>query len=574
MMKASDYIVKFLESQNITHVFGYQGGMITHLVDSLSKSKVTKFIQCYHEQSAAIAAEGYARESGKFGVAISTSGPGATNMLTGIADAFFDSVPVLYITGQVNTYEYKYDKAVRQLGFQETDIVSMVKPVTKYAVLISEEKKLAYELEKAVHIAMSGRKGPVLIDLPMDIQRSDVDAFKGVPDYYPNDCFVQDDLQIESAWNAVRSAKKLLVLCGSGVKSDDSKDSVSAFLQTTQVPYVVSLLGKGAVDEYSPNFIGMIGSYGNRCANIVFSQSDVVLVLGSRLDLRQTGDVHSENLRKIKFIHIDIDEDELKNSRIENRIDIHSTISDFLKTMPDIPLTPPSEWVRYCNSIRNKYSQTADITRFLQDKTQYTQYTAVCKISCSEQENVIYSVDIGQNQMWTAQSIRLKNGDSFWTSGGLAPMGYALPAAVGAAFACPSKKVICIAGDGGFHFALQSLQLISQYKLNISIYVLNNHSLGMITQFQTLYFNSNMAGTTESGGYVVPDLKKIAEAYGLQYQYIADIATEKLLPSVPQTIYEVRLPELTSVVPKLEYNQPLYNMLPYLSKEEIDRLQI
>lgn len=570
-MKASDYIVKFLESQNITHVFGYQGGMITHLVDSLSKSKVTKFIQCYHEQSAAIAAEGYARESGKFGVAISTSGPGATNMLTGIADAFFDSVPVLYITGQVNTYEYKFNRTIRQLGFQETDIVSMVKPVTKYAVLISEEKNLAYELEKAVHIALSGRKGPVLIDLPMNMQRGDIDTVKVVTKYSSNASFSHDTLQIESAWNTLRSAKKLLVLCGSGVKSDDSKNSVSAFLNTTQLPYVVSLLGKGGVDEYAPNFIGMIGSYGNRCANIVFSQADVVLVLGSRLDLRQTGDVHSENLRKIKFIHIDIDEDELKNSRIENRIDIHSTIHDFLNAMPNISIAPSDEWKRYCASVKNKYSQTADVIRFLKDKTQYT---AVCKISCSEQENVIYSVDIGQNQMWAAQSIRLKNGDSFWTSGGLAPMGYALPAAVGAAFACPSKKVICIAGDGGFHFALQSLQLISQYKLNISIYVLNNHSLGMITQFQTLYFNSNMAGTTEAGGYVVPDLKKIAEAYGLQYQYIADIATEKLLPSVPQTIYEVRLPELTSVVPKLEYNQPLYNMLPYLSKEEIDGLQI
>ena len=225
-MKASDCIVKFLESQNITHVFGYQGGMITHLVDSLSKSNKVKYIQCYHEQSAAIVAEGYALESGKYGVAISTSGPGATNMMTGIADAYFGSIPVLYITGQVNSYEYKYDKKIRQLGFQETDIVSIVKPITKYAVMVDKPEELESEIKKAITIALSGRKGPVLIDLPMNVSRADIKEFDynfTVGTNYPK---LDSDL-FEEVYTELRNAKKPLVICGNGIFQGKYKSEVN-----------------------------------------------------------------------------------------------------------------------------------------------------------------------------------------------------------------------------------------------------------------------------------------------------------------------------------------------------------
>lgn len=562
-MKASDAIAKYLEFLGITHVFGYQGGMITHLVDSLSKSNKVKYIQCYHEQSAAIAAEGYALESGKFGVAISTSGPGATNMMTGIADAYFVSIPVLYITGQVNTYEYKYDIKIRQLGFQEADVVSIVKPITKYAVMVYKPDELENEIKKALTIALSGRKGPVLIDLPMNISRADIQEFDynfSVAPDYPK----MDSNQFEQAYNELKNAKKPLVICGNGIFQGKSKSEVNDFLLKSNIPYVVSMLGKGAVSEELDNFCGMIGSYGNRCTNIIFSQADVVLALCTRLDLRQTGNVNSEILKNIKFIHVDIDEHELNDSKIHNKLNVHADTGDFLQSLNSRVLSISKDWTEYCLNIKEAYSQKKEIERNINADNPYE---AICNLRSAVNEPATFVSDVGQNQVWGAQMLSLKNEDRLYSSGGLAPMGFAIPCAVGAAFANPNRKIVCITGDGGGHFALQSLMLISQYHLNVSIYVLNNSSLGMITQFQTLYFDSNMAGTTKKGGYQVPDIKKIAEAYNLSYKNEFDSLSAK------ETIYEIGLPELTVVMPKLEYDKDLNNMIPYLSEKEITSLK-
>jgi acetolactate synthase-1/2/3 large subunit len=306
-MKATDYIVSFFVAHGIKYVFGYQGGMITHLVDSISKSADIRFIQCYHEQSAAIAAEGYDRASGKFGVAISTSGPGSTNMITGIANAYYDSIPVIYITGQVNTYEYKYQKPIRQMGFQETDIVSIVKPITKYAVMINDVAHVKYELEKAIDIATTGRKGPVLLDMPMNIQRADIspENLSSYDNYFTNPML--NPVMVQKAARLMQQADRPLVLCGGGITSSCCSDKANKFLSKSNLPYVVSLMGKGGVNETKEFFAGMIGSYGNRCANFIFFHADVVLVLGSRLDLRQTGNKNLGNWDKVQFIQVDID---------------------------------------------------------------------------------------------------------------------------------------------------------------------------------------------------------------------------------------------------------------------------
>ena len=567
-MKASDCIVKFLESLGVEYVFGYQGGMITHLIDSLSKSSKIKYIQCYHEQSAAFAAEGYALESGKLGVAVSTSGPGATNMITGIADAYFGSIPVLYITGQVNTYEYKYDKKIRQMGFQETDIVSIVKPITKYAGMVNSIDDLESELKKSVFIALTGRKGPVLLDLPMNIQRSEIINFSY--DFKINEkrCSISNKL-LKQSEDLLKNAERPLVICGNGIFQSDSKLTVQAFLDNTGLPYVVSLLGKSCVDETSCNFHGVIGSYGNRCANIILSKADVVLVLGSRLNLRQTGNVNSEILKNIQFIHVDIDEFELEGSQITRKLNIHASIEDFIKNIELKGFAVSKDWQNYCKYISVEYSQKNDIKRFANISEPYL---AVRNIRNSVKEPAVFISDIGQNQMWVSQYFPMNGKDRFYTSGGLAPMGFAIPCAVGASFASPDKKIVCITGDGGFHFALQSLMLISQYNLNITVYVLNNSCLGMITQFQTLYFNSNMAGTTKSGGYFVPDIEKIAGAYNMSYRRITDVKKQNQYSADSNTIYEIKLPELTTVVPKLEHDKELYNMIPYLPEEELNNI--
>lgn len=569
-MKASDYIAQFFVDKGITTVFGYIGGMVTHLVDSLDKNQHIQFVQTYHEQTAAIAAEGYALESGKPGVAIATSGPGATNLLTGIADAYFGSVPTIFITGQVNTYEYKYNKPIRQQGFQETDVVSIVKPITKYSVMIDDVSMLKYELEKAHHIATSGRKGPVLIDLPMDISRAEINP-DNMPGYTPENLHQTLDLNFLEFKDSIIKSRRPMILIGGGCRDCSAK--LEDFIRETKIPFVTSLMGKGIVNETSDLYLGMVGSYGNRCANIAISQCDLLIALGTRLDTRQTGAKIDSFIPNSTIIHVDIDNDELENHRLKNRILVNADVSDFLDeiTSLDLSFNNHSHWNKWAKHVKSKYNQDIEIDRFVENKAPYRFMKIFNEVS---QNDSIITTDIGQNQMWVAQSVNLKDNQKFFTSGGLAPMGFSLPAAIGAAFANPDKIIYCFNGDGGFHMACQSLLLISQYNLNISVIVLNNKALGMITQFQHLYFNDNMAATTEKGGYFIPNIKAMCEAYNLSYSYvdIETLSVSKLsdILSIRPGVIEYQMDGITTVSPKLEYNQPIYNPSPYMPKDELN----
>lgn len=567
-MKASDYIVSYLAQNGVDVVFGYIGGMITHLVDSLGKSDRVKFVQTYHEQTASMAAEGYALESGKIGVAIATSGPGATNMATGIADAYFGNIPVLYITGQVNTYEYKYDKPIRQQGFQETDVVSIVKPITKYAVMVDKPEDLCFELEKAVHIATTGRKGPVLIDLPMNISRADI-----YPDqmrHYKPEEAQKPKVDISLLTGALNGSKYPMVLVGGGCI--DARKEVDAFVRKYNLPVVVSLMGKGLVDETYDNYLGMIGSYGNRCANLSFAKVDLLIALGSRLDTRQTGAKIDGFIPNGKIIHVDIDENELKCHRVSNRVLINADVVSFLSQVleADISFGTDNVWLEWLHQLKQKYNQDCEVARFVSNKAPYMVMQELNKIT---KEGDIITADIGQNQMWAAQTIKVKPQQRFVTSGGLAPMGFSLPVAVGMAFANPSKTIYCINGDGGFHMAVQSLLLISQYNLNIKVIVMNNSALGMITQFQHLYFDSRMYATTQQGGYILPSLESIAKAYNLPY-YQVDGSCPCFSREMQDggCIVDCLIGERTVVSPKLEFDKPIYNMSPLLDNGEIGSL--
>jgi len=571
-MKLSDYIVNYFEKQGVRVVFGYIGGMITHLVDSIAHNENVHFVQTYHEQTAAIAAEGYAKESGRFGVAIATSGPGATNMMTGIADAFFDSVPVIYITGQVNTSEYKYDKPIRQQGFQETDVVSMVKPITKYAKLVDKASDIRYELEKATYYAMSGRRGPVLLDIPMDIQRSEIN---------PNELLSFVPVLEETAsidYKAIAemivNAQRPMLLVGAGCLSEVAKVEIDKFLTKTNIPILSSLLGRGVIDETYSNYLGMIGSYGNRNANMGIANADLLIALGTRLDTRQTGAMVDKFLEHGQIIHVDIDSNELENHRLTNRIKVHSDVFSFMKIINKLNIKPTykEEWISYLLKLKDNYKQDKEIERFVENKAPYR---FMQLLNTYSKENDVFCVDIGQNQMWAAQTLQLKKGQKFVTSGGLAPMGFSLPAAVGTSFANPNKDIYSINGDGGFHMSTQSLMLISQYNLPIKVIVINNGALGMITQFQHLYFDGRMSGTTIKGGYVVPNIKDISSAYGLAYFKVleSDLRNQNLMDSIfsnRNCIIEYLTEGLTTVSPKLEYNKPIQMPIPILPKEELN----
>lgn len=572
-MKASDYIVSFLHSQGTNVVFGYIGGMITHLVDSLGQSKNIKYIQTYHEQTASIAAEGYAIGTGKLGCAISTSGPGATNMITGIADAYFDSIPVLYITGQVNSYEFKYDKPIRQQGFQETDVVDIVKPITKYTALVDKAENLRYELEKAVYIATHGRKGPALLDITMDVQRTEIDPLS-LKAYTPENNKTYSNKNLYAAIDILCHAKRPVALIGGGCIDKQIKEDLESFLSKNNIPVVTSLMGRGAVDETYNYYVGMVGSYGNRCANIVISQADVLLVLGSRLDTRQTGAKIDTFLTKGKIVHVDIDSNELKYHRIKNQVHVNMPVAEFLDNLKkkNLNIHSKQKWLDYVLKTKYKYNQDKEISRFVENKSPYRFIQVLNEII---KEGDIITTDVGQNQMWAAQTIKLKRNMKYLTSGGLAPMGYSMPAAIGMSFANldNDSTIYCLCGDGGFHMSTQSLGVIAQYHLPIKVIVLNNSTLGMITQFQHLYFDDRMTGTTAEGGYIVPNIKNIALAYSLKYSIISqkDINDTNKLKNVIEhsDIIEYKIDGLTTVCPKLEYNKPIEKPIPLLPDDEL-----
>ena len=563
-MKASDYIISFFEQLEIRHIFGYIGGMITHLVDSIDKNPNMQFIQTYHEQTAAIAAEGYALESGRLGVAVCTSGPGVTNMMTGIADAFFGNIPVIFISGQVNTYEYKYDKPIRQQGFQEMEVVNVVKPITKYAVLLDKAEDIRYELEKAVYLATSGRKGPVVIDLPMDISRADINPDE-LRSFVP-DAEKTQNFNINEVVSTIESAKCPMILLGGGAIGADKE--ISEFIEKSRMPVVTSLMGRGATNETNEQYVGMIGSYGNRCANMTVAKADLLIALGSRLDTRQTGAMYQEFLCEGKIIHVDIDQNELDCHRLQNRIKIHSSVEHFLKKInaASVKYGDYSAWNTWVRLMKSLYNQDKEIDRFVENKTPYRFFQKLNEVT---QEGDIITVDVGQNQMWAAQTIKLKRGQRFVCSGGLAPMGFSMPAAIGMAFANPKKRIYCINGDGGFHMAIQSMLLISQHNLNIKVIVMNNEALGMITQFQHLYFNNNMVGTTAKGGYFIPEMEAIAQSFGFPYSQMSDnmIDTEVFVKE-GYALINYHISGLTTVCPKLEYNKPIDMPIPLLSDDE------
>ncbi|VVB63449.1 3D-(3,5/4)-trihydroxycyclohexane-1,2-dione hydrolase [uncultured archaeon] len=362
MMKLSDYVIDFLVSEGVTHIFEVCGGSLAHLLDSLFERKDISTISMHHEMAAAIAAEGYSRvcEEG-MGVAMATSGPGATNLITGIASCFFDSIPCLFITGQVNTYELKSDKPTRQIGFQETDIVNIVKTITKKAELIMHETRIRYCLEDAIHTAKHGRSGPVLLDLPLNIQRATIEP--GSLPSFDNDHNNKldninriDENVIDRVVEIIKSSCRPIILAGGGVRLSKGQDELLKLSHNTGIPVVTSLMGIDAFPHDNPLFVGMIGTYGNRYANLTIANADLVIALGTRLDTRQTGTKPDTFARVAKIIHVDIDQVEL-NNKIEVESAINSDIRMFLCDLNkhDFEFNSINSWKETIKSFKEKY---------------------------------------------------------------------------------------------------------------------------------------------------------------------------------------------------------------------------
>ncbi len=585
-MKLSDYVIDFLVKQNVHHIFEFIGGAITHLIDSTYGRDDIHCVSVHHEQAGAFAAEAYARMNGKLGVAMATSGPGALNLVTGIGSCYFDSVPCLFITGQVNTYEYKFDRPVRQIGFQETDIVSVVKPLTKYAELVIDPEKIRFYLEKAVYLAQHGRPGPVLLDIPMNIQRAPIDPEKLVS-FFDSDEYkrshkavVCNGKKIQSIIELITKAQRPVILAGGGIRTAGATEAFSRLVETTGIPVVTSLMGLDAIAHDTPVFFGMIGAYGNRYSNLVVANSDLLLILGSRLDSRQTGTRQTTFARAAKKIHVDIDPNEL-NAKVQVDMAIQCDVRNFLFALntelasykksykkPNL-----SNWYEIIKNYRNKYPTISLSTEY--NTIDPNRFMTLLSSRCREGD--IVCLDVGQNQMWAAQSFQLKKEQRMLISGGMGSMGFALPAALGAAKAAPGKRAIVISGDGGIQINIQDLDTIVNHKLPIKIFIMNNGCLGMVRQFQDMYFNSRQQSTVI--GYGCPNLTGIAKAYGLSDYTIASMNNaesiiEQALSGDAPAFVDVKLEQTTCVNPKLVVNKPIEDMSPHLDREELKKIML
>lgn len=568
-MKASDALAKFLIAHRVQTCFELVGGMITHLLDSFAESGEFNIVSMHHEQSAAFAAEGVARHTkGKtIAVAMGTSGPGATNLITGIGSCWFDSVPCLFITGQVNTRELKGERAIRQQGFQELDIVEVVRSLTKYAVRVDTPEDLLPELHKALSAALSGRQGPVLLDIPNDVQRSDipdalVEKWLNMPLEIGSGPEISstDMKQLEAL---CKDAQHPLICIGGGARWADSMDEWLLAADALGIPYVATLMGHERVVA-SNNYFNMIGSYGNREANWAVQNCDLLLVVGARLDVRQTGADLDDFARKARIVQIDIDPAQLGN-RVQADLNICANAESLFKAFPLRATVFPNldkNWATELSARR--------------DRSQPNEY-ADWEISPSElfkklnhllaRQPVDYVCDVGNHQMWAAQNLRLSPNQAVHYSGGMGAMGFALPTALGVALQSRNKTVV-ITGDGSLQINIQELDTLNRLGLDLTIIVMNNSVLGMVKNFQDMYFDGRDQSTKK--GYSSPSFTDIAAAYGIEAHRVASAADmDRVLPLIADhkgpLLIEVMMDGATECRPRLAFGSKLDEQFPKLN---------
>ncbi len=578
--KVSDYVVDHLAAEGVTHAYELAGGMLAHLLDSFSRRGTVRLVSMHHEQGAAFAAEGMARMTGVPGVALATSGPGATNLLTPMGSCYFDNVPAVFLTGQVNRHELKGDRPIRQLGFQETDIVSMAKPICKAAWQVRDPESVPAMLRQAFDLARSGRPGPVLLDLPMDVQRVHIQvpepARRARPAPQPGRVRAED---VSALLEAIAGAERPLLLVGGGVRSAGAGELFLSAAERLGVPVVHSLLGRDALPFAHPLSAGMIGSYGNRWSNHALGSCDLLIVVGSRLDIRQTG-TDTEGLARRRIFHVDCDPGEI-NNRVLGVRPVHADAADFLAAVLDAP-APGRSFDGWLKQIREQQAAWPDEAE-LKDLPGLNPNRFLRRLGEASGRARAFCIDVGQHQMWAGQSLAFGRGQRFLTSGGMGSMGFALPAAIGACFAGAGEPVVVVAGDGGFQLNIQELQTVARNRLPLKMVVLNNRAHGMVRQFQESYFDSRFQSTVV--GYDPPDFSRVAAAYGIasrrldaaampdgpaQDRAVADALAWLWSDPAAPALLEVGIPTVANVYPKLAFGRPITEMEPLATPLEME----
>jgi len=510
----AEIVFKALNEHGVKFIFGYPGGAVLPLYDEISKQKNIKHILVRHEQGAGHAAEGYARSSGKPGIALVTSGPGATNMVTALTDAYMDSIPLVCITGQVPTHLIGTD------AFQECDTTGITRPCTKHNWLVKDVNQLAETIHKAFHIATSGRPGPVLVDIPKDVQfqkgiyKSSKDI--EIDTYKPK--VIADKKNIDEAIDLIINSKRPIIYSGGGVINAGTKasDALTEFTRVTNFPITSTLQGLGAFPGSDPQFLGMLGMHGTYEANNAMHECDLMINIGARFDDRITGrvDAFSPNSKKI---HIDIDPSSI-NKIV--KVDL-AIVGDCLSVLNDMLTTLKKKHSDFCNSNKenisswwkqiNKWREVKSLSYKRDDKLIMPQYAVERLYELTKNQDAFITTEVGQHQMWAAQFYKFDKPNRWMTSGGLGTMGYGLPAAIGTQIANPGKLVVDIAGEASILMNIQEMSTAVQYKLPVKIFILNNQWMGMVRQWQELLHGKNYS---ESYTEALPDFVKLAEAYG------------------------------------------------------------
>ena len=525
MISGADIMIKCLEAEGIDTVFGYPGAAICPFYDSLYKSNI-KHVLVRMEQSAVHAANGYSRCSNKVGVCVATSGPGATNMITGIATAYSDSIPVICITGQV-----KRELLGRDV-FQEADITGACEPFVKHSYLVNDTKDLPRVFKEAFHIATTGRMGPVLIDIPQDVQEEEIESFE-YPDsvdivgYKPN--VRGHKMQIKKAIDLIKEAERPLIVAGGGVLSSGSKLKLQQFAEMTGIPVISTLMGIGVMPSEHMRYLGMLGTHGKKYANMALHESDLLIVCGARLGDRAVAKPDQVS-RTSKIIHIDIDPAEIgKNVRTTVPIvgDMKNVIEKLIDEIGDYHI--PHEWCETYREWKEKLYRVPPV------KEGYVEpRSLIAKLSFMMKSKGILVADVGQNQIWCANNFRIREG-RFLTTGGMGTMGYSVPAAIGAKMARPSRDVVAVCGDGSFQMNLTELGTIMQNNVDIKIIVMRNNRLGMVRELQSNRYGSRYSATILGD----PDFTKIAEAYGIK---TAEVNSNEEAEKVAEEMFKVKEP--------------------------------
>jgi acetolactate synthase-1/2/3 large subunit len=588
MIKLSDYVAKRLVEHGVNHVFMISGGGAMHLNDAVGKCPGLKYFCNHHEQASAIGAEGYSRVSDKLGVAVVTTGPGGTNTLTGVIGQWLDSIPALYISGQVKfktTAMSCPEAGLRQLGDQEINIVEIVKPVTKYAHLLNDPYQVKYVLDKAIHTATTGRPGPVWIDIPLDIQAAQIDEAKLVS-YEPEaTATAGNDLaaKVAEMLKMLRAAKRPVIIAGHGIRLAGAQDLFEKLAATLKIPVLATFAGFDLVPNDAPYYAGRIGTLGTRGGNFSLQNADLVLSLGSRNNIRQASYNWENYANRAKKIIVDIDPAELIKPTVKPDLPVQADVKDFMAALL-AEVSPAgagdfSGWLKWCRERTEKYPVVLEEYKKLPSKVNPDPFVETLTSMLPVETSVV--VGNGSACVCLFQAGIVKKGQRMFWNSGCASMGYDLPAAIGACVGS-GRDVVCLAGDGSIMMNLQELATAAHYKLPLKIFVLNNEGYVSIRQTQENFFESRYVACDAKSGVGFPDFVKVAAAFGLHTETIEGIAGMKekiagVLAVKGPVLCEVKLPADYKFMPKLSsekkpdgsmVSKPLEDLWPFLTREE------